>query len=134
MQWDATPRAGFTSGEPWLPIAEDCGECNVQLLQQHPRSMLTFYKRLIDMRHARLALSVGTYKAVFCDQRVLAYERSHDTERLLIALNFSDDEASAPLTGDRGTILLSTHLDREGELIQERCVLRAHEAVIITFG
>ncbi|MES2562942.1 MAG: alpha-amylase family glycosyl hydrolase [Pseudomonadota bacterium] len=131
MQWDASPKAGFTADEPWLPIAEDCGQCNVQALQQDPRSMLTFYKRLIKTRQVHRALNIGGYKAVFCDQRVLAYERSHDGERLFIALNFSDEEASAPLMVDSGTVLLSTHLDREDEPIAERCMLRGHEAVII---
>jgi alpha-glucosidase len=96
--------------------------------------MLTLYMRLIDIRHARLALCVGTYKAVFCDEHVLAYERSHDGERLVIALNFSDERASAPVPTNRGTILLSTHLDREDEFVDEGCALRAHEAVIIALS
>src|SRR4028118_2310319 len=26
MQWDASPAAGFTTGEPWLPVASDYRE------------------------------------------------------------------------------------------------------------
>jgi alpha-glucosidase len=30
MQWDGSAKAGFTSGEPWLPVGSDRGTVNVQ--------------------------------------------------------------------------------------------------------
>ncbi len=43
MQWDATPNAGFTTGGPWLPVAEDYATVNVATQRDDPRSMLSLY-------------------------------------------------------------------------------------------
>ena len=131
MQWDASPAAGFTTGDPWLPVADDFRARNVDALTRDSGSILTFYKRLIEVRHARRALNVGAYRRVVCDAHTLAYERTHGQERLLVALNLAEEDAAVPLEGYEGRILLSTHLDREGESIGGRCAIRAHEGVII---
>lgn len=34
LRWDSTEKAGFTSGEPWLPIGENVAECNVATQRQ----------------------------------------------------------------------------------------------------
>ena len=132
MQWDDSPNAGFTTGDPWLPLADDFGTRNVKALTQDPRSILMFYKRLIEIRHDRAALNVGRYRRVFCEGTVLTYERSHGVERLLVALNLGDEAVTAPAL--EGRVLLSTHLDRDGELIEHRCTLRAHEGVIVALA
>src|SRR5690606_18916794 len=47
MQWSPEPNAGFTTGTPWLPIAEDYRSVNVEVQRSDPRSMLNLYRRLI---------------------------------------------------------------------------------------
>ena len=32
MQWNGGPAAGFTSGDPWLPLAEDAYQRNVEVI------------------------------------------------------------------------------------------------------
>src|SRR5204863_1957345 len=49
MQWDATAKAGFTAGEPWLP-AIDPAERNVEAQRDDPESLLHLYCRLLDVR------------------------------------------------------------------------------------
>lgn len=89
----AMPHAGFTTGEPWLPIADDFRTKNVKALADDPRSTLTLYKRLIGLQHERKTLSVGRYKRVVCEGDVLTYERNHGKERFLVALNVGDAPA-----------------------------------------
>ena len=36
MQWDAAGNAGFTSGAPWLPLAEDYRQLNVETQHADP--------------------------------------------------------------------------------------------------
>ena len=36
MQWDAAPNAGFTTGEPWLPLAADADAVNVAAQRDDP--------------------------------------------------------------------------------------------------
>ena len=61
MQWSDGMAAGFTTGAPWLPIADDFSMNNVAALRDDPRSILTLYQRLIELRRAEPALSVGDY-------------------------------------------------------------------------
>ena len=64
MQWSDGMAAGFTTGAPWLPIADDFSMNNVAVLRDDPRSILTLYHRLIGLRRAEPALSVGAYSAL----------------------------------------------------------------------
>src|SRR6184192_682291 len=62
MQWDASPRGGFTSAaEPWLPIG-DTNAVNVTKQRDDPHSMLSFYRRLIRVRGDNHAFTSGIYR------------------------------------------------------------------------
>ncbi|MCB5175865.1 alpha-amylase family glycosyl hydrolase [Microvirga lenta] len=110
MQWDSSPNAGFTPGEPWLPLAPDFQTCNVEVLSQDSGSILCLYRRLIDLRRRHLALSIGQYLPVQSGGQVFAYERRHGAERLLIALNFGHVSQAIDLPDRVGKarVLLST--------------------------
>jgi alpha-glucosidase len=133
MQWSFDRNAGFTSADPWLPISEDATSVNVETLRDQPRSMLTLYRRLIELRAREPALSIGKYGAVPATGDVLLYRRSHEgSKQYLIALNFG----SAPTTVDgkahiRGRVALSTALDRENEIIHDAIELDAQEGIIV---
>ena len=49
MQWSADPGAGFSDGEPWLPIV-DSARRNVEAQRDDPDSVLSLYRRLIAAR------------------------------------------------------------------------------------
>jgi alpha-glucosidase len=89
MPWDRSVNAGFTTGDPWLPINADWPTRNVQAQASDPTSMLTLYHDLLALRRSTPALSVGSYAMAVGDHDVLAYERQHEDDRLLIALNLS---------------------------------------------
>jgi alpha-glucosidase len=67
---------------------------------------------------------------------VFRFTRTHGGTRLLICLNFDGEPRELELSGDEaeGSILLSTHLDRESECVRERVALRANEGVVIKLG
>ena len=89
MQWDATAHAGFTSGRPWLPVAPDAATVNVARQRDDPASMLALYRRLLALRRARPALSIGSYEPVDGTGDVLAYARNAGDNQCLVALNLS---------------------------------------------
>ena len=133
MQWDAGPNAGFSTVEPWLPVAPDYKVVNVKAQQNDSTSMLGLYRRLIWKHKESSALHSGRYRAVNnVPQGCLAYLREHAEQRMLVALNFSDDEhrLSLPDLG-AGQLVISTHLDREGTMDLAALSLRGHEGVII---
>ncbi len=137
MQWDAGPNAGFSTVEPWLPVAPDYETVNVEAQQADPTSMLNLYRRLIWRRKASPALIEGRYRPLDgVPGSCLVYLREHASQRMLIALNFSDEEQHFSLAevGQRGRLVLSTHLDREEAVSLEALHLRASEGCLIDLG
>jgi glycosidase len=112
---------------PWLPLAEDFATENVAVQDADPKSMLSLYRRLIELRRARPALSVGSYRQVYVDDDLFIYARRHGAREVLVALNFSGAErALPPGAADGLRPVLSTYLD-EAEL----GVLRADEGLLL---
>jgi alpha-glucosidase len=133
MQWDASSNAGFTSGEPWLPVSDDYPAVNVKEETADPQSILTLYRRLLDLRRAHVALANGSYEAVAMTGDLLAYIRRTENESFLIALNLGAEafDLSLDSLGLTGRTVLSTHLDRMDESPVPDVALRADEGVII---
>ncbi|HEX2221864.1 MAG TPA: alpha-amylase family glycosyl hydrolase, partial [Candidatus Limnocylindria bacterium] len=115
MQWDASPKAGFTDGEPWLPIA-DAARANVAAQRDDPASLLALYRRLIALRRESEALGHGEHRSIFgAAPDLLVWLRQAPGETALVAANLADEPRRADLTrvARRAEILLST-LGREG--------------------
>jgi alpha-glucosidase len=136
MQWDAGENAGFTTGEPWLPLADDFREVNVEAQRDDPDSMLSLHRRLIELRRGEPALSVGEYAPVDARGSLLAYLRRHGDRSFLVALNLSHEPGilapEQPLP--RGEVILGTHRDREGKSVEGRVELRGDEGVVVRMG
>jgi alpha-glucosidase len=134
MQWNAEANAGFTTGEPWLPIAEDFAQVNVERQRDDPTSMLTLYRHLVALRRGEPALEVGRFEPLECEGDALVYVRRGRAgeSAFLVALNFGADALSLRLPeGRHGSIALSTRLDRGGETVAETLKLRRDEGVIV---
>ena len=134
MPWDETVNAGFTTGVPWLPLSPDWVERNVASQTRAPGSMLALHRSLLALRRSRAALSVGDFALldVGGSGGVLAYERRHDGDRLLVALNLgrAPQELTLPAWAHHAQTLLST-LDGAPCEIGERLRLRPDEGVVL---
>jgi len=132
MQWDVTPNAGFTTGAPWLPVANDYQTANVAAEREDRASMLNLHRHLLALRRAEPALAVGSYQPVETTGDLLAYAREKGGRRLLMILNLGH----RPRTFGEiyGRLALSTHLDRDGEGVNGEIRLRADEGVIVEQG
>lgn len=133
MPWDDSPGAGFTTGEPWLPLNPDYATRNVVVQRKDPRSMLSLYRELLILRRAEPALVVGRYRPVPAPNDLLAFLREAAGRRLLVVLNFGGHERTFTTSRFtlRGQVLLSTYLDRAGEIIESGLVLRPNEGCIV---
>ena len=133
MQWTGGDGAGFTTGLPWLPLADDFTANNVAVLRDQPNSILSLYHRLIELRRAEPALSVGAFAALPVSDNVMAYMRKAGDRRLLIVLNFAAHACGFDLSmlEAQAEVLLSTHLDRHQEQLGDNLQLRGDEGVII---
>lgn len=133
MQWNAAEKAGFTQGQPWLPLADDYRTLNVAVEQEEPASLLNLYRRLIELRRIEAALSVGEISPLPTKNDLMAYVRKTEERRLLIVLNLGASSRTFNMAElrSRGRPLLSTHLDRKPEIFVDALRLRADEGVIV---
>ena len=94
MQWSRAANAGFApeGTTPWLPVAPEYHERNVEQQERDRTSMLWLYRTLTTLRRAEPALHSGGYSAVPVDAAdVLAYLRSAPAaSQFLVVLNFGD--------------------------------------------
>lgn len=81
-----------------------------------------------------MALAVGSYHALGEHPDCFIYQRQHEGETKVIALNFSDQPQTVSAGVGSGKLLLSTHLDRTGEVNLEQLELRPYEGVILYLG
>jgi len=132
LQWDDSPNAGFTTGKPWLRLAEDCKTRNVAVLERDPQSILNLYKRLIVFRRRYVALTEGTYEPISTEGQLLAFARVYNGERLVVTANFGAEPVAIPaaILPPSTIVLMSTHLDRTGPFAPP-FVLRPNEGQII---
>ena len=129
MPWDATQHAGFTIGEPWLPLGADAAARNVAAQQQDPASILSLYRALLALRREDPVLTRGSYRPVRAKDGVLSYRRELDDQQVLIVLNL--EPRAQQVEAPAGEIVLSTHLDRTGERIEGTLSVRPDEGVIV---
>lgn len=133
MQWDAGPHAGFSSIEPWLPVAPCYREINVAKERADPDSIFRLHRELIAVRRTHPALARGTYWPLAADGDLLVFIRESGQERLFVALNLGGKQERAKLPdGDScGKVVLSTFLDRSAEHVSAQLELRPHEGIIL---
>jgi len=90
MQWDENANAGFSTAKPWLPVPETAKTHNVADELKDPSSVLSFYRKVLKLRHTNKALLDGQYIPLNeNDQNVLSYLRSYKDQTVLVALNMT---------------------------------------------
>ena len=134
MQWDSTPFAGFSDVAPWLPVDRLFPTVNVQTQQDHPSSLLLFYRRLIELRGREPALCAGAFVPVYGDHQLISYVREvQGADRFLVVLNLSHRPCYfKPPTGEfNGTVELCTAHELQGERVSATIPLEADLGMII---
>ena len=93
MQWDASPNAGFTEGEPWIMVNPNYGEINAADQIGREDSVFSFYKELVKLRKEKPVIVNGEYRLLDPESEdVFAYERSFHEEHLLVVCSFAEKE------------------------------------------
>jgi alpha-glucosidase len=133
MQWSAGRGAGFSAGEPWLPLAEDFRSENVENQREDPSSLLNLHRRLIALRRVRPALTAGAYRPLHAEGDLLLYRREHADDQVTVALNLGREPTAVLLDTmpPDARVLLSSNADRDGERIARKIDLRGNEGLII---
>ena len=94
MQWTNEKNAGFTSGEPWIKLADNYHQINVEK-EQAEGSIFNFYKKLIQLRKEMPVISEGSYRGIMMDHpSVYGYVREYKGEQLLVLNHFYADSVT----------------------------------------
>ena len=102
MQWDASEHAGFTSGEPWIPVNPNFTEINAEAAVADPDSVFHHYRRLIELRHDEPVVAHGDFTMLLPDdERVYAFTRRLGDVELLVLGNFTGDSRAGRAAGGR---------------------------------
>ncbi|MBY9073295.1 alpha-glucosidase [Nocardioides sp. WL0053] len=115
MQWDGTPRAGFTTGTPWIGVNPNHVEVNAAAQYDDKDSVFTHYRRLVDLRHSEPAVAYGDFTMLLEeDPHVYAFTRRLEGTELLVLGNFTGETRPVDLPLDTdwaGAELLVTNVD-----------------------
>ncbi|MDN6722036.1 MAG: alpha-glucosidase, partial [Staphylococcus equorum] len=95
MQWTNAINGGFSEHEPWFPVNPNYTEINVSSQLQDSDSILNFYKSLIQVKKSHDIFTYGTFNLIDAENdRVFAYIRELEGERVLVVGNLTDKSAS----------------------------------------
>jgi alpha-glucosidase len=135
MPWDDSKHAGFTSIEPWLPLNADWAARNIARLTEESHSILTLYRRLLALRRDCPALTIGDFALLNVEHEILAYERRHHAERLIVALNLGGQPHRLLLPDwAHGSRLLMSTVENVALVEGAALLLRSNEGVILKAG
>lgn len=133
MQWNDKKNAGFTDGTPWIEVNPNYTMINAEEQMKNPDSVFSYYKKLIQLRKENPIVVYGGYKAVDRkNEKIFAYERILDTQRILTVCNFTDEEVLFTVPKEftaEGTRCWICNTDRTE--FAEEMLLKPYEAFVL---
>ena len=131
------PNAGFSTGQPWLPLNPSWPEVNAAQAVADPDSVFHHYRRLIALRRQHPVMSEGHTTLLLPEHpQVYAVRRSLGDIVWLVVCNFGGAPQTVSLAseGDAGTLLLGNRPERPGHgerLALDVLTLAPWEALIV---
>lgn len=110
MQWNSEKNGGFTKGRPWINVAKNYTEINVESEEKDENSIFNYHKQLIKLREENDVISEGKFIPILEDHpQVLAYIREKDNKKIIVLCNFYEEKISVDLEelNNANEILLS---------------------------
>ena len=126
MQWNREKNAGFTTGEPWMPVNPNYLFINAEDEMLDPDSVFHYYRKLISLRRRYPVLVYGWFEPLLeDDENVWAFLRTLDGKTLTIALNWTDKKVPCTLMDEtKGEDLISNYPTHQ------KGVLQPYEAIV----
>ncbi|EGQ4405438.1 alpha,alpha-phosphotrehalase [Staphylococcus pseudintermedius] len=118
MQWNDEAHAGFTTGTPWIEVANNYNTVNVEAAMADPESILYTYKKLIQLRHEHDIVTYGEVVPRYLDHpQLFVYERCYQGDTWLIIANMTSEKVTLPEDLDRsGSVVLQNGIIEGNEL------------------
>ncbi|HFK1457742.1 TPA: alpha,alpha-phosphotrehalase [Bacillus cereus] len=138
MQWNEEINSGFTTSTPWITVADNYKEINVEKALEDKESVFYHYKKLIELRKTYDVITEGEYAILDGNHpKVWAYTRTVNDEVLLVINNFYGEEitysvpAHVQLDGMKQEVLLSNYKDSSKDITNLN--LRPYESIVYRY-
>ncbi|HDR7735666.1 TPA: alpha,alpha-phosphotrehalase [Bacillus thuringiensis] len=138
MQWNEEVNSGFTTSTPWISVAENFKEINVEKALEDNESVFYHYQKLIELRKTYDVITEGEYAILDKnDSKIWAYTRTTESEVLLVINNFYGEEitysvpAHVQLDGMKQEVLLSNYKDASKDIAKLN--LRPYESIVYRY-
>lgn len=132
FQWDNSINAGFTKGTPWLQVNENYKEINAKLQIDDKDSVLSFYKKLINLRKSNEYKEVVVYGEFIPDlevyDNVIAFYRKGANKCLMVIINYQNKEQIINFNKTY-KILINNYKDLK--FVNNELMLKPYQGIII---
>lgn len=135
FRWDATEKAGFTTGTPWFPINSEYVDVNADDEGRDEHSILQFWKELVFLR------TKSEYADVLVDgdfipyrpeiENLLAYTRTIESKQILVLCNFSENELQVILPEGKLTTIVDNY---SRDICGDTVGLKPFEAAVVSIA
>ncbi|WP_238899872.1 MULTISPECIES: alpha,alpha-phosphotrehalase [unclassified Clostridium] len=135
VQWDDSENAGFTKGEPWIPVSSEYKRINVEQALKDEDSIFYHYQKLIRLRKDYEVISNGSIKFILEENnKVLSYVRNLGDATVLVINNFYEESAKVEIPDEyanksaKSKILISNYKD--SSVLNKELNLRPFESIV----
>lgn len=133
FQWDSSENSGFTKGTPWLKISEHFKEINAALQIMEPDSVLSYYKKLVELRKNpkyKDILVYGYFEPIYSEyDNVIAYKRILDGRSVQVINNFSNEKIEIELVDNANEIILGNY--KINKVNDRKITLKSYESIVL---
>ena len=110
MAWEShQPNAGFSTGQPWLPVPADHIVRAANTQESDPASVLSHYRRMLAFRRTQPALVKGDIRFLAAQGDALALLRTHGNEQIVCVFNLGPGRGEILLEPATTAIALEGH-------------------------
>ncbi|WP_347297711.1 alpha-glucosidase [Dolosigranulum savutiense] len=133
MQWRGDQaHAGFTAGQPWIPVNDNFTEINVAQNLAEKDSVFATYQQLIQYRKDHDIVVKGDFQLLYPDHpAVFAYKRQWQDDAFVVFANVSEEEQTVDVAELSLNDVIINNYDevtvRDGQL-----TLAPYQAIAIT--
>jgi alpha-glucosidase len=129
IPWNDGINAGFSVGEPWLPVPAEHRALAVALQDAEPNSALNGFRAFMAWRKSQPALRWGDIRFLDTPEPVLAFTRRHGDDTVLAAFNLSHEAVETSLSGLGTMTPINGHGLARGDLVHGQLLLPGHGAL-----
>ncbi len=132
LPWDGSPGAGFSTGTPWIPLADTHRPHHAAGAVADPGSIFNAYASLLRLRKQVKSIVYGDFSPLAEPGKVIAYRRGAWEHHPVVhvVLNWSSESQPWPVDAPVATAII-LYSNYSG---MDRSILRPWEAVVFCPG